>query len=119
MRIGNLISGGCSIDEEERKVIQPAINKVYDSINELIDAVCDIRKDTGMSKEQTIALIMHDVEWTVQELTCDAECEGVLDEYAAYNDGKRYRECMDYYNHLKDSHEMYVKRLNERLAKED
>ena len=111
MRIDNLICGGCSIDEEEQKVIQPAINKVYDSINELIDAVYNIRKDTGMSKEATIALIMHDVEWTVQELTCDAECEGILDEYATDEDNKRYEKCMDYYNQLKDSHEAYSKKV--------
>lgn len=119
MRIGNLISGGCSIDEQEQKVIQPAIHKVSDSIAELITAVQDIRKDTDMSKEETIALIMHDVEWLVQEITADIECENLLDDYAADSDDKKYSECMDYYNHLKDSHEMYVKRLNERLNKKD
>ena len=111
MRIGNLICGGCSIDEEEQKVIQPAINKVCDSISELIKAVSDIRQDTGMSKEETIALIMHDVEWIVQEITCDIECEDLLDDYAADDDGKKYRECMNYYNQLKDNHESYSKKV--------
>lgn len=119
MRIGNLICGGCSIDEQEQRVIQPAINKVNDSISELITAVQNIRENTDMSKEETIALIMHDVEWLVQEITCDIECEDLLDDYAADSDNKKYFECMDYYNHLKDSHEMYVKRLNERLNKKD
>ena len=119
MRIGNLICGGCSIDEQEQKVIQPAINKVSDSVSELITAVQGIRENTGMSKEQVSALIMHDVEWLVQEITCDIECEDLLDDYATDSDNKKYSECMDYYNHLKDSHEMYVKRLNERLNKKD
>ena len=113
MRIENLISGGCSIDEEEQKAIQPAINKVCDSVSELIDAVRDIRKDTGMSKETTIALIMHDVEWLIQEITCDIECEDLLDDYAADGDGngKKYRECMDYYNQLNDNHKSYSKKV--------
>lgn len=111
MRIGNLISGGCSIDEKEQKVIQPAINKVCDSVSELIVAVRSIREDTGMSKEETIALIMHDVEWIVQEVTCDIECEDLLDDYAADNDGKKYKECMNYYNQLKDNHESYSKKV--------
>lgn len=111
MRTENLISGGCSIDVEEQKVIQPAINKVCDSVSGLIDAVRGIRKDTGMSKETTIALIMHDVEWLVQEVTCDIECEDLLDDYAADSDGKKYKECMDYYNQLKDNHESYSKKV--------
>lgn len=116
MRIGNLISGGCSIDEEEQEMIQPAINKVCDSVSELIDAVQGIRKNTGMSKEETIALIMHDVEWLVQEIACDIECESLLDDYATDSDDKKYRECMDYYNQLKDNHESYSKKV---FKKED
>lgn len=111
MRIENLISGGCSIDKEEQKVIQPAINKVCDSVSELITAVNGIRQNIRMSKEATIALIMHDVEWLVQEITCDIECEDLLDDYAADNDNKKYRECMDYYNQLKDNHESYSKKI--------
>lgn len=116
MRTENLICGGCSIDEEEQKVIQPTINKVCDSVSELITAIKGIRQDTGMSKEATIALIMHDVEWLVQEIACDIECEDLLDDYATDDDDKKYRECMNYYNQLKDNHELYSKKV---FKKED
>lgn len=116
MRTENLISGGCSIDVEEHKVIQPAINRVYDSVSGLMDAVRGIRKNTGMSKETTIALIMHDVEWLVQEVTYNIECEDLLDDYAADSDNKEYKECMNYYNQLKDNHESYLKKI---FKKED
>ncbi len=111
MRISNLISGGCSIDKEEQEVIQPAINKVCDSVSELITAVKGIRQNTGMSEEATIALIMHDVEWIVREVVCDTECEDLLDDYATDADNKKYQECMKYYNQLDDNHESYTKKV--------
>ena len=111
MRTENLINGGCTIDEQEMEQLLPINHKLYELIDELINKMMEMRKDNGLSPEINKAIVMHDAEWTVKELACDVECEGILDEYAADEDCKRYDEVMDYYNQLNDSHETWSKKV--------
>ena len=73
MRIENLIMGGCSLDEEEAKQMYELNQKLQDAMQDVVMKLLEIRKDAPMSKEATMATVLHDFEFIIEDEMCEAE----------------------------------------------
>lgn len=73
MRIENLITGGCTLDDQEVKQMYEVNNKLLDAMQDVVMKLLELRKNTPMSVEAVMTVVLHDFEFIIEDEMCEAE----------------------------------------------